>query len=61
MKKYSEAIKCFDQAIESDKKNPNIYNNKGLTLNELNRLHEAIECFDFAIKLDSNFTQAEKN
>jgi tetratricopeptide (TPR) repeat protein len=51
LRKYSEAIECYDRALEL---NPNLavaWYNKGITLKELGKHSEAIECFNMADRL----------
>ena len=58
LKKYQEAIKSFDKAIEINPNYAVVYNHKGWTLTKLERFHEAIACYDKAIALDPNLTEA---
>ena len=52
LRRYEEAIECFDKAIEIDEKDTYSRYKKGITLTRLKRYKEAIECFDKAIKID---------
>ncbi len=47
--KYSEAIECFNKAIQIDSKYIDAYNSKGISLNILGKYMEALECFNIAI------------
>ena len=59
--KYTEAIKCYDKAIEIDPDNPVVWNNKGLALDSLGKYDEAITSYDKAIKIDPNDADAWNN
>ena len=55
--KLSDAIACYDRAIEL---NPNLsatWNNKGYALSRLGKHKEAIECFDKALTISPGFGQ----
>ena len=54
LKRYEEAIECFDKAIELNPNDPWYWYNKGVALSELKRYEEEIECYDRAIELDPN-------
>jgi tetratricopeptide (TPR) repeat protein len=68
---FETAIKCFDKALENDKKNrvyslskkgsADIYNNLGVCYYELQDYDEAIKCFDKALEIDNFFNLAEDN
>jgi len=58
LKRYEEAISCFDKAINLDPNYAYAWNNKGFSLNELKKYEEAITCFDKAINLDPNYAYA---
>ena len=52
-RKYSEAVKTFDKAIEID---PNLgfaWTKKGFALNKLGNYRQAVKCFDKAIEIDA--------
>lgn len=51
-KEYSEAIKCYDKAIELDPSNFDAWYSKGNVLGELGSYVEAIDCYDKAIEID---------
>jgi tetratricopeptide (TPR) repeat protein len=46
---FTEAIQCFDRALDADPHNANAWNNKGTALRALKRHREAIGCFDQAL------------
>lgn len=52
LKKYSEAIKCYDKALEIDPEYVDALNNKGDALYELGEYNEAIKCYDKTIEID---------
>jgi len=52
LKKYEEAIKCYDQALKIDPYNSKAWNNKGHALEEIGRLGEAIRCYNKALEID---------
>jgi tetratricopeptide (TPR) repeat protein len=56
-KKYEEAIKCFDKAIEKTPKfKKESLNFKGLVLSDQKKYEEAIKCFDKSLEVDHNFS-----
>lgn len=61
MKRYEEAITCFDNAIEIVPGNARAWRNKAYTLNNLGRYEEAIECFDESMEIDSKVARAWRN
>jgi tetratricopeptide (TPR) repeat protein len=54
MRRFAEALACFDQAIAGAPKFTLAFNNRGLVLAELKRFDEALASFDAAIKVDPN-------
>ncbi|CAG9328043.1 unnamed protein product [Blepharisma stoltei] len=54
LKRYQEAIECYNEAILLDPNNINYYSHKGNSLCKLKRYLEAIECYDEEIKLNPN-------
>ncbi|HEY6755807.1 MAG TPA: tetratricopeptide repeat protein [Nitrososphaera sp.] len=63
-REYHEAVKCFDKAIEIEKrieKEPIYLCNKGLALCRLEKNNEAIECYGKAIELNPNLADAWKD
>src|SRR5918993_948102 len=56
-REYHEAVKCFDKAIEIEKK-PIYLCNKGLALCRLEKNNEAIECYAKAIEINPNLADA---
>lgn len=64
-RRYSEAIRCFDQSIQL---NPNdklvtgyVWNRKGRALFQMKKYVEALECFEKALKLNPYCFKAWKN
>ena len=60
-KKYDEAIKAHKKNIELSPKDPEAYNNFGITLKELNKTNEAINYYIKAIELNKNYSEAYNN
>ncbi len=46
LKKFEEAIQCYDKLIELDPNDSNIYSFKGFALKQLKKFEEAIEYYD---------------
>jgi tetratricopeptide (TPR) repeat protein len=61
LKRYDEAIKAFDEAIELKPDYAKAYNNKGITLKNIGKLDEAINAYDKAIELRPDLVQAYNN
>ncbi len=49
---YNEALYSFEQAILLNRKDPDLWNLKGIALRSLGRYSEAIECFDKSLEID---------
>jgi tetratricopeptide (TPR) repeat protein len=58
LRKYDDAIICFDEAIRIDRDFINAWYNKGLSLRNLGNIHEALRCFNFALFKDPNYAEA---
>jgi len=52
LKKYEEAVDCFDKSLTLDSKNPFVWGLKGNTLEQLGRDDEADQCFAKAKELE---------
>jgi tetratricopeptide (TPR) repeat protein len=52
LKKFIEAIECFDEAIKINTSYYRAWCNKGIALGSLGQHDEAIECFDEASKIN---------
>ncbi|CAD8204832.1 unnamed protein product [Paramecium pentaurelia] len=61
IKKYSDAIECFDDAILLDSNFAIAYNNKGISLEKLKKYDESLANFSYALKIDSKYSQAYMN
>jgi len=57
----AEAIKCYNQAIQLEPKNPIAWNNKGLILAIAGRYKEALEAHKKAVELDEDYVDAISN
>ena len=56
-----QAKNCFQESLEINEKQPDVWINKGNTLDYLGRYLEAIECYDKAIFLDNKHYNAWGN
>ena len=61
LKRYDEAISCYDRALEIDPKNSGVLNNKGNALIILGRHDEANKYLDRALDLDPRNVNAWYN
>jgi len=55
---YSEAIECYDKALEIDSEHTDAWFMKGEALRALSQFEQAIECYDKALEIDSEHTDA---
>lgn len=53
LKRYQDAIECYDKALAIDQYDKEALNNKGYSLQMLGKYREALECFDEALLVDS--------
>jgi len=58
---FENSIKYFIEAEKINNKNPDLFNNFGLSLHQLGRSNEAYSKIAYAIKLNPNFTNAYCN
>jgi tetratricopeptide (TPR) repeat protein len=58
MRRYDEAIQCFNKAIEIEPDNADAWYNKGVALYKWKRNKEAIESFDKSLTIDPNNADA---
>lgn len=61
IKDLEKAKRCFQESLEINKNQPDVWINKGNTLDYLGRYLEAIECYDKAILLDNKHCNAWGN
>lgn len=61
LKRFDEAIKAFDKAIELKPDYAKAYNNKGIALKNIGKFDEAIKAYDKAIELKPDLVQAYNN
>lgn len=61
IRRYDEAVECYDKAIEINPKDAFAWYNKGNALANLAMHEKAIACFDKALELDPNYTNAWNN
>jgi len=52
LKRYEDAIKCYDEALKINPEDAFAWNNKGIALDNLGRYDEAIACYDEALKIN---------
>jgi tetratricopeptide (TPR) repeat protein len=57
-KRYEEALRCYDQAVNLDAGNAHAWNNRGICLAELNRHKEAIPSYAKALQNDPKYVAA---
>ncbi len=50
--KFDDALGFFEQALLLNQNDPDLWNNKGITLRSLGRYEEAMECFNNSLKID---------
>ena len=60
LKKYHDAILCFDNALKINPRVSDIWLNRGIALVKLNEFDEAMDCFDRAVQLDPNNNSAKR-
>ena len=52
LKKYEEAIECYEKALEIDPNDGNAWFFKGLALENFEKYDEAIACYERALEID---------
>ena len=57
----NEALRAFKQSTELNPKNRSAWNNRGVTLRQLNKLEESLDCYDRAIALKKDYSWAWHN
>jgi tetratricopeptide (TPR) repeat protein len=55
IRRYTEAMKAFDQALRIDPLYTRAWNNRGVTLSRLGRYAEAIEAYDRALQVNPGY------
>ena len=50
--RQTQAIDCYNKALEIDPKDSTAWNNKGAALMELGRQTQAIDCYNKALEID---------
>ncbi len=50
--KFDNALGFFEQALLLNQDDPDLWNNKGITLRSMGRYEEAMECFNKSLKID---------
>jgi len=49
---YEDALRCFEQALLMNSRDPDLWNHKAVVLRSMGRNEEAIECFNKSLKID---------
>ena len=49
---FEDALAYFEQAVLLNQNDPDIWNQKGVTLRSLGRYDEALECFNKSLEID---------
>ena len=49
---FEDALAYFEQALLLNQNDPDIWNQKGVTLRSLGRYDEALECFNKSLEID---------
>ena len=55
IKKYSDAVTCFDKILEMNPNDAKALNNKGIAMAENGNIQAASECYDAAIGADPKY------
>ena len=50
--KFEEALGFFEQALQMNQNDPELWNFKGVALRSIGRYNEALECFNKSLELD---------
>ncbi len=61
LRRYEEAIGCYQQALDLDPEDAELHNNMGVCLGELGRIHEAAACFEQAVARRPGYAEAWAN
>lgn len=62
LQNYSEAISCFDRALDiSESEGTIFWNNKGVALYHMGQIEEALDCFNRSLKNDPDYSPALNN
>lgn len=59
--KYTEALECYDRAIEIEPLDARAWHNKAATLGKLGKYKEAVKCEDKVLKIAPKFVEAWHN
>ena len=60
-KQFELSLKYFDKALQIKKTNPAIFNNRGLALQNLDRLNDALNNYDIALRIKPDYAEALNN
>jgi tetratricopeptide (TPR) repeat protein len=54
LKRFEEAVECYDRAIEINQNDMTAWHNKGFTLNGLGEYYNALKCFERSLEIAPN-------
>ncbi|HPE62470.1 MAG TPA: tetratricopeptide repeat protein [Methanothrix sp.] len=60
-REFEEALGYFDEVLETNPKNSDAWNNKGVALFQMGRTEEALVCYDQALAADAENREALRN
>lgn len=61
LKRFKDALDCYEQALLIDPNFSQAHCNKGVALKELGRLESAVACYEQALQLQSDYPEALSN
>ncbi len=61
MRRFDEALRSYEEALQTAPQFTEAWNNRGNALQELHRYAEALECYDKAIALAPRYAEAYSN
>jgi len=61
LKRYEEAIVCYNAALKINPNDAYTHNDKGYALSGLKRYEEAIVCYNAALKINPNYVEAHNS
>jgi tetratricopeptide (TPR) repeat protein len=61
LRRYDDALRSYDKAIEIDPNFADAWYYRGLALSKLDRYNEAIASYEMAIRIDPNWTERQES